>query len=176
MKVTCANLYPPISHSGKDIRLQCRKPKVRSLSKPYYLLFKKNKKQKQTNKNNPNKLGILEAILSDVWRYGISVGTRWPGVSIPRPGEMAGLFCNFYLSAEPSPEIHYTCCWKVKQPKKQRPPHPPPLFLWSSISLVPPSPPPTPSLTTRGPRIGFSLPLANKHPRVFDSLKSIHIN
>ena len=42
--------------------------------------------------------GIPVATLPGTWRYRISAGTGWPGVSILRPGEVESWICNFYLS------------------------------------------------------------------------------
>ena len=39
------------------------------------------------------------ATMPDAWRYRVSAGTGWPGVSILRLGEVESLICNFYLSA-----------------------------------------------------------------------------
>ena len=38
-------------------------------------------------------IGIPVRALSGAWRYRVSAGTGWPGVS-----EMESLICNFYLS------------------------------------------------------------------------------
>ena len=43
------------------------------------------------------KIGTPVATLPGVWRYRVSVGTSWPGVSILLLGEMESLICNFYL-------------------------------------------------------------------------------
>ena len=40
------------------------------------------------------------------WRYRVSAGTGWPGVTIPWLGEMKSLICNFYLSV-----LAYTLVW-----------------------------------------------------------------
>ena len=58
------------------------------------------------------KIGTPVATLPGAWRYSVSAGTGWPGVSIVRLGEMESLICNFYLSvaartivrADPSPK------------------------------------------------------------------------
>ena len=44
------------------------------------------------------KIGSPVATLPDTWRYRVSAGTGWPGVSILGLGEMESLVCNFYLS------------------------------------------------------------------------------
>ena len=44
------------------------------------------------------KIGIPVATLPGAWRYRVSAGTGWPGVSILRLGEVERLICNFYLS------------------------------------------------------------------------------
>ena len=38
------------------------------------------------------------ATLPGAWRYRVSGGTGWPGVSILWPSEVEHLICNFYLS------------------------------------------------------------------------------
>ena len=43
------------------------------------------------------KLGTPAATLPGEWRYRVSAGTGWPGVSILYT-EMDSLICNFYLS------------------------------------------------------------------------------
>ena len=42
--------------------------------------------------------GDLLATLPDVWRYGVSGRTCWPGVSISWFGDIARLICNFCVS------------------------------------------------------------------------------
>ena len=60
------------------------------------------------------KTGTLEATPPGTWRYRVSTGTGWPGVSIPWPGEIESLICNFYLSVAPctlvwaEPSLRYT--------------------------------------------------------------------
>ena len=44
------------------------------------------------------KIGTPVATLPGAWRYGVSAGTGWPGVSILWLGEVESLLCNFYLS------------------------------------------------------------------------------
>ena len=44
------------------------------------------------------KIGTPVAILPGAWRYRVSAGTGWPGVTILRLGEMESVICNFYLS------------------------------------------------------------------------------
>ena len=44
------------------------------------------------------KTGTPVATLPGAWRYRVSAGTGWPGVSILWLGEMESLICNFYLS------------------------------------------------------------------------------
>ena len=44
------------------------------------------------------KIGTPVANLPGAWRYRVSTGTGWPGVSILWLGEMESLICNFYLS------------------------------------------------------------------------------
>ena len=43
-------------------------------------------------------IGTSVATLPGAWRYRVSPGTCWPGVSILWLGEMESLICNFYLS------------------------------------------------------------------------------
>ena len=44
------------------------------------------------------KIGTPVATLPGAWRYRVSAGTGWPGVSILLLGEMESLISNFYLS------------------------------------------------------------------------------
>ena len=44
------------------------------------------------------KYGTSVATLPDAWRYGVSAGTSWPGVSILRMGEIGHCIWSFYLS------------------------------------------------------------------------------
>ena len=44
------------------------------------------------------KIGTPVATLPDAWRYRVSAGTGWPGVSILLLGEVESLICNFCLS------------------------------------------------------------------------------
>ena len=44
------------------------------------------------------KSGTPVATLPGAWRYRVSAGTGWPGVSILWLGETESLVCNFYLS------------------------------------------------------------------------------
>ena len=59
------------------------------------------------------KIGTPVATLPSDWRYRVSPGTGWPGVSILRLGEIKSLICNFHLSVAACtlskhtvPEIH----------------------------------------------------------------------
>ena len=60
------------------------------------------------------KIGTPVATLPGAWRYRVSAGTGWPGVSIPWLGEMESLICNFYLSVATrtivwaDPSLRYT--------------------------------------------------------------------
>ena len=62
-----------------------------------------------------SKIGTPVATLPGAWRYRVSAGTGWPGVSILWPGEVESLIRSFYpsvaahklVSADPSPR--YTC-------------------------------------------------------------------
>ena len=61
------------------------------------------------------KIGTLLATLPGAWRYRVSAGTGWHGVSILWLGEVDSLICNYYLSAaarklvwaDPFPEVHW---------------------------------------------------------------------
>ena len=59
-------------------------------------------------------IGTPVATLPDTWRYRVSAGTAWPGVSILWLGEMESLVCNFYLSVTAckivwaDPSLRYT--------------------------------------------------------------------
>ena len=44
------------------------------------------------------KIGTPVATLPGAWRYRVSAGTGWPGVSILRLGGVENLICIFYLS------------------------------------------------------------------------------
>ena len=44
------------------------------------------------------KINTAVATLPGAWRYRVSTGTCWPGVSILRLGEVEDLICNIYLS------------------------------------------------------------------------------
>ena len=44
------------------------------------------------------KIGTPVATLPGAWRYRVSAGTGWPGVSVLCLGEMESLICNFYIS------------------------------------------------------------------------------
>ena len=46
------------------------------------------------------KIGTPVASLPGAWRYRVSAGTGWPGVSILWLGEAESWICNFYLSLE----------------------------------------------------------------------------
>ena len=48
--------------------------------------------------NNDLKIGTPVDTLPGAWRYRVSVGTDWTGVSILRLGEIESLICNSYLS------------------------------------------------------------------------------
>ena len=45
-----------------------------------------------------SKIGTPVATLPGAWRYRVSAGTGWPGVSILLLGEVESLICNLYLS------------------------------------------------------------------------------
>ena len=89
------------------------------------------------------KIGTPVATLPGAWRYRVSAGTGWPGVSILWLGEMESLICNFCLSvaackivwADPWDTV--ACCWDVKQPtnKQTNLPLPPSLLIFLSSSL-----------------------------------------
>ena len=46
-------------------------------------------------------IGTVVATQPGAWRYWVSAGTGWPGVSILWLGEVESLICNFYLSVAP---------------------------------------------------------------------------
>ena len=54
------------------------------------------------------------ATLPGAWRYRVSTGTGWPGVSILWLGEVEHLICNLYLSVAArkivwaDPSLRYT--------------------------------------------------------------------
>ena len=60
------------------------------------------------------KIGTPVATLPGAWRYRVSVGTGWPGVSILWLGEMESLICSFCLSVAArkivwaDPSLRYT--------------------------------------------------------------------
>ena len=43
-------------------------------------------------------IGTPVATVSGAWRYWVTAGIGWPGVSILSLGEVESLICNFYLS------------------------------------------------------------------------------
>ena len=61
------------------------------------------------------KFGTAVAILPGSWRYRVSAGTGWLGVSILWLGEIESLICNFYLSVaariivRAHPSLRCTC-------------------------------------------------------------------
>ena len=67
-----------------------------------------------------SKIDTPVVTLPGAWRYRISTGTGWPGVSILWLGEVESLICNFSVwqhyncLSRSVPEI-LTCCWEVKQ-------------------------------------------------------------
>ena len=60
------------------------------------------------------KTGTPVATLPGAWRYRVSTGTGWPGVSILWLGEVESLICNFYLGVAArkivwaDPSLRYT--------------------------------------------------------------------
>ena len=68
------------------------------------------------------KIGTPVATLPGAWRYRVSTGTGWPGVSILWLGEVERLICNIsvwqhvQLSEQIRPWDTLACCWDVKQP------------------------------------------------------------
>ena len=60
------------------------------------------------------KTGTPVATQPGTWRYRVSAGTDWPGVSILWLGEMESWICNFYLSVAArqivwaDPSLRYT--------------------------------------------------------------------
>ena len=68
------------------------------------------------------KIGTPVATLPGAWRFRVSPGTGWPGVSGLWLDEMESWICNFYLSVV-ARKIEQICpwdtlasCWDVKQP------------------------------------------------------------
>ena len=71
------------------------------------------------------------ATLPGAWRYRVSAGTGWPGVSILWLGEVESLICSFYLGVAARKNVWavrswdtLTRCWDVKQPTKKKNPNP----------------------------------------------------
>ena len=69
------------------------------------------------------KIGNPGATPPVAWRYRVSAGTGWPGVSILCLGEMESLICNsisvwqyVQLSEQIRPWDTLACYWDVKQP------------------------------------------------------------
>ena len=66
------------------------------------------------------------ATLPGAWRYRVSAGTGWPGVSMLWLGKMESWICNFYLSVaareieQIRPWDTLACCWDVKQPTNKQ--------------------------------------------------------
>ena len=103
------------------------------------------------------------AVLPGAWRYRVSAGTGWPGISILWLGEVDSLNCNFYLSVAvckivgADPSLRYTrMCLDIKQPTKNNNRRPPKRLLMKQrlnylkhqshhLTCQSPSPPP-PSL------------------------------
>ena len=60
------------------------------------------------------KIGAPVATLQGAWRYRVSAGTGWPGVSILCLGAMESFICSFYLSVaarkivRAHPSLRYT--------------------------------------------------------------------
>ena len=61
-----------------------------------------------------SRIGTPVATLPGAWRYRVSTGTGWPGVSILWLGKVESLFCNFCLSVAArkivcaDPSLRYT--------------------------------------------------------------------
>ena len=51
-----------------------------------------------TSHTSDFEIGTPVATLPGAWRYRVSAGTGWPGVSILCLGEMESLICNSFLS------------------------------------------------------------------------------
>ena len=69
------------------------------------------------------KIGTPVATLPGAWRYRVSAGTGWPGVSILWLGEMkiwSATSISVWQHVQLPEQIHpwdtLTCCWDVKQP------------------------------------------------------------
>ena len=80
----------------------------------------------RSSHTSDSKIGTPVATLPGAWRYRVSAGTGWAGVSMLWLGEMESWICNVYLSvaarkivwADP-PWDTLACCWDVKQPAKK---------------------------------------------------------
>ena len=71
------------------------------------------------------KNGTPVATLPGAWRYRVSTGTGWPGVSTLWLCDVESWICNFIsvwqhvkLSSQIRPWDTPACCWDVKQPTK----------------------------------------------------------
>ena len=69
-----------------------REPKIWSSNPAFDGIFS------GSNHTSDLKIGTPVATLPGAWRYRVSAGTGWPGVSILLLGEMEILISNFYLS------------------------------------------------------------------------------
>ena len=68
----------------------------------------------RSSHTSDSKIGTPVATLPGAWRYRVSAGTGWPGVSILSLGEVERLICNLYLSVAArkivwaDPSLRYT--------------------------------------------------------------------
>ena len=77
---------------GLVVRRSPREWKVPGLNPACARIFSRSSHTSDLN------IGTPVATLPGAWRYRVSAGTGWPGVSILGLGEMESLICNFYLS------------------------------------------------------------------------------
>ena len=52
----------------------------------------------ESSHTSESKIGTPVATLLGAWRYRVSSGTGWSGVSMLRLGEIESLICNIYIS------------------------------------------------------------------------------
>ena len=75
--------------SGKGVRLKSGRSRVRIPLAPGFF---------RGRHTSDLQISTPVATLPSAWRYRVSAGTGWPGVSIPSLGEMESWICNYYLS------------------------------------------------------------------------------
>ena len=102
---TCKN-SPHIPILGQPFKLSLGVTHSPFLRPPRWL--RRPPRERKIPGSNPAYAGIFSGssstsdlktgYLPGAWRYRVSAGTGWPGVSILRLGEMESLVCNFCLS------------------------------------------------------------------------------